>query len=146
MKVKLEAGASLDLLTKDEVGEVLRSWHEQVRAGVKYPLFAAQGIVRADNSFTIEGDALGPGESFMWDVRRLAIGGDTLTNVNVYINEASPARRVCALTGDRGFNPVELVLNFGSRLVITGTGTVPGAQITISGQAKEVPYLLGWSL
>lgn len=149
MKVKLAANAELDLLTKSEVSEVLRSWHQEVRAGVRYPMFAAQGIVAADNSITITGEQLGPTESFIWDIRRVMIWSpdDVISIPRLYVNDPSPARIVTQLSGvPTLFNPAQLVLNYGSQLYVTATGTTPGAIVTLAGQAKEVPYQLGWSL
>lgn len=149
MKVKLEAGASLDLLTREEVAQELRSWHAEVRAGVRYPLFTAQAAADpATGLFTITGDQLGPTEGFIWDVRRIAISSpaDDISDARVFVNDPSPARFVCELFDDRSFNTAELVLNYGSQLVITGDTALLGQIVTVSGQAKEVPYLLGWSL
>lgn len=151
MKVKLEAGASLDLLTKSEVDEVLRSWHNEVRAGVKYPLFSAQAVADANGLVSFTADTLGPAEGFVWDVRRLAVyapSWDTATDLaRIYINEPSPARLVAwNVATQLQFEPHALVLNYGSTLYITGGVMTVGDVFTITGQAKEVPYQLGWSL
>lgn len=150
MKMKLHAGAELDMLTKDELADTLRafgkSWREEASRGVRYRRRAWDGIVAADGSLTIRAD--GPAEGMMWSITRVTFAGGTAgaTGVNLYANEVA-ATQVLARGITTNLFPSEtgIVLVSGDQLVIGGFGLTVAEQVIITASIKEVPTMLGWS-
>lgn len=165
MKTKLQAGAELDLITKDEMKDVLRTvtqdWFNQVARGDRYRRFSATGTVAA-GELTIGGaeqldSVLGPAEGFVWAVKRIAVYGLTLfvpedsfvftEPLALYLNDSGPSSLVDpALQGYRGFSTDELVLYPGDTLLATGTALTHTGTVTLTGQARELPMPLAWRI
>lgn len=165
MKTKLQAGAELDLLTKDELHGVMktvtRDWFNQVARGDRFPRFSGSatitaGALRIDGS-THDNQRLGPAEGFVWAVQRLALSGLTtntgtpLTSstepVQLFVNDDGPSSLVHpALQGYQDFGQHGLVLYPGDTLLVVGTGLTKSGVITLTGQAREVPMPLAWTL
>lgn len=163
MKTKLQAGAELDLISKDEMKDVLQTvtkdWFNQVSRGDRYPRFSAAATI-ASNAFTIDGtertyERMGPAEGFVWAVQRIAVQGlttyteGTLTTepVVLYLNDTGASSLVHpALVGYKEFGAHELIMYPGDTLVVVGAGLTATGQITVTGQAREVPMPLAWRL
>lgn len=158
---KIQAGKTIDALTKDELndalGSHLRSWVAEVAQGGRYPRFQIQGTVTSAGLLNLGGHvgqyALGPQAGFVWDVRRLHISGlsvgDTL---GIYTNEPAPSQLI-ATTSDLGDTAVrsfywshQVVLYPGETLKVYGTGLASTGTITVSGQVLELPVGLAWKL
>lgn len=165
MKTKLQAGAELDLISKDEMKDVLKTvtqdWFNQVGRGDRYPRFSASGTIAA-GELIIDGASqlnqrLGPAEGFVWAVQRLALHGlttntgDPLTSstepVQLFVNDTGPSSLVHpSLQGYKEFGEHELVLYPGDTLLVVGTALTKTGVITLTGQAREVPMPLSWRL
>lgn len=165
MKTRLQAGAELDLISRDEMKEVLQTvtkdWFNQVGRGDRYPRFSAQGTI-AGGALTIGGaealDApLGPAEGFVWAVQRIALHGLTTNTgtplttstepVRLHLNDDGPGSLVHpAIQGYQEFGEHELVLYPGDTLLVVGTALTKTGIITLTGQAREVPMPLAWRL
>lgn len=165
MKTKLQAGAELDLISKDEMRDVLKSvtqdWFNQTARGDRFKLFSASATIAA-GALTIGGalqrDAvLGPADGFVWAVQRVAVFGLTTTTGDPKVTASEPLRLFLnddgasslvhpALQGYQAFGEHELVLYPGSTLLVTGTSLTASGVITLTGQAREVPMPLAWRL
>jgi hypothetical protein len=150
-KSKLTAGAELDLLTKGEVADVLKSWSTELTRGARLRRWAMQGITDGSGNLAIGDQRDGPEEGMVWAVTRLSVApGPTLgaNGLQVYANsEQSPAALLIAklttdqFPGDHGCN-----LMPGDTLRIVGTGITATTQVTVTMSIKEVPSLMAWSL
>lgn len=156
MRVKIQAGAELDMLNESELRKALAefgaSWRAEAAMGIKFPRFTVQGTI-VGGSLDIGGEAttgdlLGPDPGFVWDVRRVRITGlNTADVVSMYINDPNPSQLV-ADTSDvtkRLFLFSEhVILTPGDALRFVGTGLVATGPVTISGQVREAPVSLAW--
>lgn len=158
-KVKIQAGAEFDVITKQEMREALtevrRSWMQELAHGVGYPRFTATGtVVGAALDFGAGGPAaesLGPAPGFLWDVRRVRINGLSANDVvTVYINDSNPSSLVAStadIAGGRLFTWTETVILYpGDALRFVGSGLAATGPITASGQVRELPVALAWRL
>ena len=159
-EVKLAAGAKLDVLNRHELKTVLeaarRDWFSQVSRGDRYRRFSAVGTVAADGvagSLVIGGaeaaDAgLGPAEGFVWDVRRLAVFGlGANDTVKLFVNDDGPSSGVHpSVSGFLPFDQAQLVMYPGDVLLVKGTGLTATGNITVTGQARELPMPLAYRL
>ena len=164
-KIKLQAGAELDVLSKNELKSVMdtvrQDWFNQVARGDRYPRFAAQGTI-ASQTLSIGGaeqadQRLGPPEGFVWAVQRLAVAGlTTITGtpavattepVALYVNDSGASSLVHpAITGYADFADYELVLYPGDTLLVTGASLTSTGTVTVTGQARELPISMLWRL
>lgn len=165
MKTKLQAGAELDLISKEEMKDVLKTvtqdWFSQVGRGDRYKRFSAAATI-SGGTLTIGGSnqrdhVLGPAEGFVWAVQRIALSGLTtntgtpLTSstepVQLFLNDDGASSLVHpAVQGFIDFGDHELVLYGGDTLLVTGTGLTKTGVVTLTGQAREVPAPLAWRL
>lgn len=154
MKIKLQAGAELDLLTKDELDTSLKSmganWWSEIGRGDRYRRILLTGLVTGAGAITIGGPSTpeaGPPPGFVWSVRRLnqSAAGKTLA---LFLNDDAPGSAVGTFPTTQywSFNPAELVLYPGDQLLATGTGHTAGATVTLTGQVRELPLPLAWRL
>lgn len=162
MKAKFQVGSEIEFLTKDELGEELKTalgaWRTEIGRGVRWRKFSGQGTV-AGGAWVIGGtganndkDPLGPQPGFVWAVTRIAVSGNGFVPgtdaFSVYVGEAVPSRLVITgLTRGETWDVAVLVLNGGEELALTGVGTgLAGTDVTVSGQAVELPSQLAWQL
>jgi hypothetical protein len=162
VEFEIKAGAKLDLLTPRELKDALAplvGWTAELARGVRFRRFAAQTVV-AGGVWTVGGntadnnqDTLGPSSGMLWAVTRIAVSGGGFVagtdTCSVHINDISPATLVdSGITRSRTFDIPVLCLAGGDRLGITGVGTGVGVppDITVSGQAVELPTQLAWLL
>lgn len=164
-KVKLQAGAEVDVINRSEMKDVLdaasRDWFGQVARGDRYRRFSAQGTISA-GALLIDGtnqlDAvLGPAEGFVWALQRVALYGLTIASgtplvavtepVRLHLNDDQPSTLVHpAVTGYQEFGEHELVMYPGDTLVVVGASLTSTGTVTVTGQAREVPLSLAWRL
>jgi hypothetical protein len=146
MKFKLTAGADVDILTRQELGEELDrsagAWRTELSRNVKFPRFSAQAIVAGgvwsiDPSQTSVGK-LGPRPGFLWSIMRLAVTGGGIvvgTDVwRVFLNEASSSQFVDSSLRGMRFDAGALVLRDGDNLFINGVGTGGATDVTVTGR------------
>lgn len=157
MKVKLEAGANLDFITKDEMREVMheanRSWVAETSNGIRYARIYATGVI-AGGVLNIGGalstGELGPAPGFVWDIRRLQIVGlQTADVATIYMNDANPTSEIAdttSVTGKAFLWSEQVILYPGDSLWVVGTGLTATGTITVTGQVREVPVTLAWRL
>lgn len=146
MKTTINPGSPIDTLTRDELrGELDRTaqeWFRQYARGVKYMRFGPLSVV-PDGSGDVDtsGSASNPGprEGFMWSIKRLAIAGlasgDTITvwRGNTY---GVPVWIFTDTTSIATFGKMDLALNPGESLVLTGTG-LTSTQLYMAGDILE---------
>lgn len=165
-KVKLDVGATIDFLNKDELDETLRKYQEQAMlaereklSGIKYlrlpRLFAtpASGTVVLGEAWSANGTAqiytdqiMGPNSGYVWSIRRLSVSGlGTGTSpdiLNIYRNGHS-SDAVWQFNGNNfayTFGKTELLLQPGEKLIASSLGSMTSTtQIILSGDAVEVP-------
>jgi hypothetical protein len=164
VRVNLQLGAELDVLTKDEaraaLDGALANWQAEFARGRRYRRFSAQAAV-VGGAITIgpgvDGDGLGPDEGFVWSVKRLTVSGFSAANdtVDLFLNDRSGttlvepgiARAGSSTGGVRKWGSNQLVLQAGDRLLISGAGlAVETTRIVVAGQTLEAPAALIWSL
>lgn len=153
-KHKLTAGAEIDLLTKDEVRDVLRSWMEEITRGARYIRRAVTGTVDGGGALLIGGvsdeDTLKPPPGFMWAVTRISLSGLTAgQSVDVYINEVAPSQLLYSNVTNGTRVPTtrtSIVMQGNDHLIVRGTALTAAAQIGLNLGIKEVPAFMAWSL
>jgi hypothetical protein len=148
MRFKLQAGAELDLLNREEMREELDAWSTELRRGIRFRQISGR-TDRAGGVYTLTVD--GPREGFMWAVTRLFVSGGGVvagTDVfSVYVDEVTPSKLVeSGLTRGQRWDVPTLQLDGGSVLIVSGVGTGAGTDVTASGQAVEIPMQAAWQL
>ena len=149
-KFKLHAGAELDMLTRDELREVLQSWRTELTRGAKLRRLSINGT--AVGGVLAMGDVTdGPAEGMAWAVTRLSVApGPTLPagGIQVFANTGdSPGSLLIrslvtdVFPSDHGCN-----LLSGDSLRITGSGLGATDNVTVTLSIKEVPMQMIWSL
>lgn len=151
MKVRLTAGAELDMLTRDELASVLQSWRTELTRGVRTRRVSIAGAVDAAGNLLMGDGGDGPNESLAWAVTRISVAPGPvlpLGGLQVFANDTSSAGGllIAALTGDVFPGDRGLVLMPGDSLRITGSGLVAATQVMVTAQVKEVPVQQVWSL
>lgn len=163
MKQKFNVGSTLDMLTKDELGETMhgvlkrgmQAWYAEACIGTRFARFTQQGTI-VGNALDMGGekDALpiGPDDGFAWNVMRLHISGLVAADVvTIGINDRTQATVIDTSADNGGFKTwywsTQLVLLPGESLKIYGTGLSASTGIvTVSGQVQELPVTQLWRL
>jgi hypothetical protein len=156
VKVEIQAGAKIDILTPDEMKHMLRGWMAETIRGVKFIPFSGQ-IAKAGATFTIGPNTqlpagnLGPAEGFYWAVMSVNVQGPGIAAADtfvIYDNDTSGTKvRVPNLTNaGKSFQKAEFVLPGPNRICVTGASTGAGNEIFVTGTAIEVPESLKWQL
>lgn len=150
MRVKLEAGAEFDFLTRDELREALQDWMVEIKRGVRFVRRTAAGTVDAGGLVTIQDDEMGPAGSITWAVTRLSVYGlAAAESLAVYVNEIAPSAfigRVLGTTGVLVLDGPALPLVPLDRLIFSGSALTVAARIVVNVQAIELPVQLAWQL
>jgi hypothetical protein len=164
-KVKLDVGATVDFLNKDEMSELMAKdrelalvqEHERFK-GLKFirmpRLYAtpSNGTVRLGEAWggqPYTDQIMGPNQGFVWSIRRLVVTGlGTGTSpdiINFYRNGIS-GEVIWQLNGNsfgQTFGKTEMMLLPDERLIAQSVGSMTSTQqIVISGDAVEVPALM----
>lgn len=154
-KTVLNIGETLDMVNKQELHDTLldaqavfleRQEAAAVR-GIKYFRLPFMYATPSGSAVTLglTQPTAGPAQGFAWSIRRLAAGGLTTGGspdvLNIYRNgTATPV--VWQLNGNNfayTFGKMELILLPGETLIANGTAITATGQITLSGDAVEVP-------
>lgn len=154
-KVRLELGAELDLLNKDEMASVLGhhgSWEREAAFGLRQqdlPVMAgtAAGGVLNLGADQPSGTQCGPKAGWYWAVHRISIDGLASGDaMKVY----KDTRFVATITQASGsfatFGKNGLVLKDGESLLVKGTGLTATGLISVYGEATTTPGPLMWKL
>lgn len=155
MKVRLTAGAELDLLNRHELQAELakfrQEWRDEAHIGPKIVLWYGAGVITAAGTLVIGGASVdpsaggryGPDPGMVWEVHRSNVRGLTGNDgLSLFINDPSYVRSVRDnMAGYSSFGSKELIVNGGDRLMFSGTGltTPAGTTVTVSGSAWELP-------
>lgn len=149
MKFKLQAGAELDLLTRDEMRAELQAWLDEIKRGVRFVQRTYKGTVNAGAVLIDDPDA-GPAGSFCWAVTRVSVAGLTMAEtVNVYLNDVAPSNFVCSIGATPGrelFGSTGLLLNPLNRVIFAQASGLAGTEILVGVQSVELPVQLAWQL
>jgi len=159
VKFKLQAGAELDLLTKDELHSTLKAWMVEVMRGAVPKRFGAQATIAA-NAVTVDGanntGTLGPEAGMAWLVTRIAVSGLTAASdpTSLYVNGVAPwnllvpsITGVAGATGYHEFPASQVILTGNDKLILASTGAIAATgTVTLAGQAWELPIGLLWKL
>ena len=156
MKVKIEAGAELDVLTsgelRAELDKAAASWRAELARGVTFRRASVNASPSGAGTWQITEprDSLGPREGFVWALTRLSAFGSAwdqgTDTFSLYTNDVNPSQLVVAeqlvpLLVDVG----SVVLNPGETLAIAGTNAAAG-QIHVNIAAIELPQSIAWRL
>ena len=161
-KVKLDVGATVDFLNKDELDGVLKKYHEQAElaeraklSGIKWMrlprLYAtpASGTVLLGeawpgNSYTDQ--LVGPNQGYVWAIRRLACNGlgtgASPDLLNIYRNghTSDPIWQLNGNSFAYTFGKGEFLLYPDERLIARSVGSMTStAQVTLTGDLVQVP-------
>lgn len=153
-KVKLDVGATVDFLNKDELDQsLLENGDHQSKAiereriqGVKYlRLPVLVGTVASGTSVCGTKDTIaGPANGYAWSIKRVYVNGlGTADTYGIYRNgtNSPPVWQVTGSVPDVHFGKLDFVLLGGETLVGGGIGTIQtsNTQITMNAEAIEVP-------
>lgn len=158
-KFKIQANADIELLTRDEVRDVLRGWMEEIHRGLRFQEFSVTATVAGAGTWQVAApgphDTLGPAPGMVWAITRVAVSGPgfarATNDFSVYKDEISPSKLVITVPGvatstaSWEWDVGGLILVGGRRLAFAGAGTA-GQQVTVAGEAVEVPVQLAWQL
>ena len=161
-KVKLDVGATIDFLNKEELDDALTDYQKNAEAaeyeklkGIKYfrlpRLYAtpASGTVVLGEAWSGQlytGQIVGPNQGYIWAIRRLACNGlgtgSSPDELNIY-RAGKHTDPVWQLNGNNfayTFGRGELILLPGENLIAASVGSMTGtSQVTLTGDAIEVP-------
>lgn len=154
-KVKLELGAELDLLNKDEMRDVLShhdQWQRDAAYGIRHQdLPRMIGTPDGSGNLNLGADqpdqpTCGPNSGWVWAVSRISVDGlASGDEVKVY----KDTKFVCWISYQPGmekFGIRDLVMKPGDFLRIVGTGLTTTSQVEVYGEAITVPGPLMWKL
>lgn len=150
-KFKLDFGADVELLTKDEVDDSIGRlpggiWGEYAR-GLKHldlPVLSgvvAGGVLLLGGSDVAGQNRCGPRQGFFWRVTRISVYGLAAGDVvQLYKGDAVPGRFVTAISAAApSFTPSHgLLLKSDNHLVVDGTG-LTATRVTVTGEVIEAP-------
>lgn len=151
MKAKIEAGAEINFVTKDEVRDVLRSWANELTRGARLIRRSIQGIVPTGGILEMS-DGVGPAEGMVWGITRMSVApGPVLPQdgLSVYVNtvESPSAMLIRSLSTDIFPDARGAMIGNGDTLHIVSNGSmVVGEQVTVTMTIREVPALMAWSM
>ena len=163
MKVKLSAGAEIDLMTQAEMYDALRRNHadtvlERAR-GVKWMRLPRLSGTLSGTYPTSTTKLGGPGQcgpqpGYAWALRRLAAINLSASTDQLYAyrNEVTDAQFIATLVGLGAtnyvsFTNVQAVLFSGDQLIIAPGATFAATgTITVTGEAVEVPAQMLWKV
>jgi len=151
---RLQAGASVDLLTKPELDSSLAGAFDQAEAarlrGIKH-MRLPRTLTGAASGGTLalgesDGQICGPRSGYIWSIRRLVVtgltSGVTPDVVNLYHGTAA-GPILWQFNGNNfgyTFGRLEMTLYGGENLALASVGTFSATgQITLSGEILEVP-------
>jgi hypothetical protein len=155
-KFTLKAGAELDLLTKEEVRDLLGEAEEYELARLRSEKWMRLPELlsgKASGSALVLGESagqvVGPREGYFWSVRRLVVSGlnsgATPDVVNLYRGTASgvPLWQFNGNNFGYTFGKGQMSLRGGENFALASVGTFNSlATITLAGELVEVPAQL----
>lgn len=153
-KFKIQAGAEIDVLGKDELRAELdharSNWVGEVSRGIRWRRASMSGVSDGVTGVVLFGDRsesmLGPEEGFVWLVKRLSITSydPTTQALALYQGAASSSAIIVPKLAAYQTQMDELLMP-GDSLVISGTVAI-STKIWATVQVKEAPIALLWRL
>lgn len=148
---KLSAGSEIDVLNKKELGEQLdvytRNWYQEKARGMTTAGFEGVATIAA-GAVTIPGNRdkpIGPHPGFAWALQRACAQGLASTDtIKIYKNAVNDIRFLGQMTGSAPvYSPgsVGVILRGGDRLIFTGSSLSLTGDVSINGEAVELPEL-----
>lgn len=153
MKFKFNAGAELDLLTKDEVRAELAhaqaSWIGEVSRGIRFRRVSIYGDADGAGAVTIGAtgeSTAGPDQGMVWMLRRLSVTDydPAATALALYNGSVSDSAVIVPKLATWQTDMDEVLMP-GERLVVAGT-VAASARVWVTAQVKEAPISLLWRL
>jgi hypothetical protein len=157
-KVRLELGAELDLLTKNELADALHhagEWQRQAAFGLRHMELPVMHGTPSGGTLTLlggqgNGPYVGPRQGYYWRIERVSIYGlATGDSMNLFKSDPSSGRFVTTITAAApAYHPGgrALLLKPGDYLAATGTGLTATGDIRVVGELVSVPGPLMWKL
>jgi hypothetical protein len=151
-KVKIQAGAELDTLSRDELRSELDrffvNWRGEVARGIKPRRVSAFADVDGSGAVTLgeSGEQiLTPSDGFVWRVERLSITGydpssDALALYHSSVSDSAVIQPVLDT-----YNILDEIVSAGERLIVSGTATA-STRLWVTAQVWEAPHALAWKL
>lgn len=149
MKFQLKAGGEIDLLTKAEVFDVLKSWQAELTRGARIRNYTIQGVVDGGGNLLMGDNRDGPEPGMVWGITRFSVVGSTIppAGIAVYRNEVARSTVMIAnLQRDLFPDARGCMLFGGDSLRVAGGGLVATDQVTVTMSIREVPAAMAWSL
>lgn len=154
MKMKLQAGMDIDLLTESEVRGALADfatdWVKEMLRGVKFRKAGGQAQ-KAAGVFSIDGSTqtgdMGPAPGMIWSVTNVALGGGGFVQgtdlVSIFHGDNSSLNVVrSGVTRDASFPIGVLVVGPGDYLTVAGAATGAANDVAVTLLCAEVPIKL----
>jgi hypothetical protein len=150
MLTKLQAGASIDLITKGDIADVLKSWQNELTRGARVRRLAIQGASDGAGVLAMGSNADGPEEGMVWGITRFSVApGPAIpaAGLAVFANDTQSSQvLISKLVTDLFPDARGCMIAGGDSLRITGTGLPASTQITVTLSMREVPAAMAWSL
>jgi hypothetical protein len=153
-KVRLELGAELDLLNKDELSDALAkhdAWLHDAAFGVRQQDLPRMYGIPSDGSLALgydqpDGTYCGPRPGWRWAVHRISVDGlASGDQVKIY-NQTKFVGWVDYQPGFITFGKGQLTLKEGDYLRVTGASLTATGQIEVFGEAVSAPSEMMWKL
>jgi hypothetical protein len=148
VKVEIQAGAKMDIVTPAEMHAALRGFMAELVRSKKYRRAGGQATA-AGGAWSIPGQAngMGPMPGFTWSVTNIAVQGGAYTlgtdTFNVYFDANSGLAVVnTGVSRVDKYNPGALVLNPGDSLFVQGTAAGAGTDVGVTLLVIEEPVQL----
>lgn len=148
---KLTANASIDILNKKEVEDVLRSWSNELTRGARIRRHSILGTV-TNGQILMGSNEDGPAEGMVWGITRFSVApGPTLpaAGLSVWVNHTeSPSSLLIAQVNTDVFPDARgaMLLGGDSLRIKSNASMTNGEQVTVTMSIREVPSLMAWSL
>lgn len=162
MKMKLQAGMEIDMITPAEMSAALeadrKAWQGEIARGIDFKDIALTGVKNGavwsldlSNVLQQQRRDMGPSAGFVWSITRLYVSGTGVVAgtdlFSIYTDEVSATKLVASgLTRGKEWNLGGLVLAESRTLAFSGAATGAGSDIWVAGQAVQMPRQLMWQL
>jgi hypothetical protein len=150
-KYKLSAGSTVDILNKEELADQLdvytRNWYQEKARGMTTAGFETVGTISA-GTISLPSNLekpIGPHPGFAWALQRVSVQGIAGSDsIKIYKNAVNDIRFLAQMTaGAPTYSPgaSDIILRGGDHLLFTGASLSLMGDVSINGEAIEVPEL-----
>lgn len=157
MKVKIEAGATMDVLTakemRQELDQALTAWRGEVARGIRWRRISTFGTPSGGSVTIGDGaeDRIGPANGMLWQVKRVSVTGYVppawggVDRLAVYTSSVTPSSTLVGALESPYQQLYDEVLGGGQTLIVSGT-VATTARVWLTVSVKEAPESLMWRL